>query len=218
MQKEYLTIALSKGTLLTPTLDLFQQIGLPTEGVDEESRNMVFNFDQDRIAYIMCRPTDVPTYVEQGAADLGIVGKDIIVEQGKDIFEMADLKYGYCRFVVAGPEELHPVNAQDLNYKRVATKFPRVAENFFGDRGLQVEIIKLHGNVELAPIMGLSDVIVDLVSTGRTLRENHLAVLMPIMESTTRLICNRVSYRTKYEQIQPLIENMQAVVKGGKQG
>lgn len=218
MQKEYLTIALSKGTLLTPTMDLFRQIGLPTEGVDEESRSMVFNFDQNRIAYIMCRPTDVPTYVEQGAADLGIVGKDIIVEQGKDIFEMADLKYGYCRFVVAGPEELHPVNVQDLNYKRVATKFPRVAENFFGGQGLQVEIIKLHGNVELAPIMGLADVIVDLVSTGRTLRENHLAELMPIMESTTRLICNRVSYRTKYEQIQPLIENMQAVVKGGKQG
>lgn len=215
MQQEYLTIALSKGTLLAPTRGLLERSGLPVEGVDEESRNMVFTFDQPRIKYIMCRPTDVPTYVEQGAADLGIVGKDVIVEQDKDVFEMVDLKYGYCRFMVAGPENMKDIEARELNYKRVATKFPGVAENFFRDQGLQVEIIKLHGNVELAPIMGLADVIVDLVSTGRTLRENHLVELLPIMESTTRLICNRVSYRTKYEQIQPLIETIQAVLKGG---
>lgn len=216
MELEYLTIALSKGTLLKPTISLFGRIGLPVEGVDEDSRSMVFSFKEERIKYIMCRPTDVPTYVEQGAADLGIVGKDVIVEQGRDIFEMVDLGYGYCRFVVAGPEAMKDAGVRGLNYKRVATKFPAVAEQFFRDKGLQVEIIKLHGNVELAPIMGLADMIVDLVSTGRTLKENHLVELLPIMDSTTRLICNRVSYRTRYEQVQPLIEALQNQVKGGR--
>lgn len=215
MQQEYLTIALSKGTLLKPTLKLFNQISLPTAGMDPDSRNMVFTYDEQQVKYIMCRPTDVPTYVEQGAADLGIVGKDVIVEQGKDVFEMVDLEYGYCRFVVAIPAEFKDIAVKDLKYKRVATKFPVVAERFFRSQGLQVEIIKLHGNIELAPIMGISDVIVDIVSTGRTLKENNLAELVKIMDSTTRLICNRVSYRTKHDQIQPLIETMQEIVKGG---
>lgn len=217
MEQQYLTIALSKGTLLKPTVALFEQAGLPFEGVNEDSRSMVFDYDQPMIKYIMCRPTDVPTYVEQGAADLGIVGKDVIVEQGKDIFEMVDLQYGYCRFVVAVPEDMKASRLSDLNYKRVATKFPVTAERYFRDQGLQVEIIELHGNIELAPLMGLSDMIVDIVSTGRTLRENNLVELVKIMDSTTRLICNRVSYRTKHERIQPLIDRLQSLVKGGKQ-
>lgn len=216
MEQEYLTIALSKGTLLKPTIELFHRAGLPTGGLNEDSRNMVFSYDNQGIKYIMCRPTDVPTYVEQGAADLGIVGKDVIVEQGKDVFEMADLNYGYCRFVVAVPEAMKGIPLRDLNYKRVASKFPIVAERFFRSQGLQVEIIKLHGNIELAPLMGLADMIVDIVSTGRTLRENRLVELVKIMDSTTRLICNRVSYRTKYEQIQPLIEKLQNLVKEEK--
>ncbi len=213
--KERLTIALSKGTLLEPTIDLFRQIGLPTEGLSADSRNMVFTYDNPEVTYIMCRPTDVPTYVEQGAADLGLVGKDIIVEQGKDVFELVDLKYGYCRFVVAVPGERQGITLKDLNYKRAATKFPVVAEQFFRSQGLQVEIIKLHGNIELAPIMGLCDMIVDIVSTGRTLRENNLVELVKIMDSTTRLIGNRVSYRTKHELIQPLVETIQDYMKGG---
>lgn len=212
---EYLTVALSKGTLLKPTLELFRRVGLPTEGVEPESRNMVFTFDQEAIKYIMCRPTDVPVYVEQGAADLGIVGKDVIVEQGRDVFEMVDLKYGYCRFVVAAPAAMKDPGVKDLNYKRVATKFPVMAERFFRSQGLQVEIIKLHGNVELAPLTGIADVIVDLVSTGQTLRENNLVELVKIMDSTTRLVSNRVSYRTKHEKIQPLIETIQEFVKDG---
>lgn len=151
--------------------------------------------------------------MEHGAADLGIVGKDVIVEQGKDVFEMADLKYGYCRFVVAIPAGMTGITLKDLNYKRVATKFPHVAENFFRNRGLQAEIIELHGNIELAPLMGLSDVIVDLVSTGRTLKENNLVELVTIMDSTTRLIGNLVSFRTKYDVIQPLLERIKALVK-----
>ncbi|MGR6835304.1 ATP phosphoribosyltransferase [Syntrophomonas erecta] len=216
MYKEQLTIALSKGTLLKSTLKLFRSIGLPTEGVDEDSRNMVFTYENPAITYIMCRPTDVPTYVEQGAADLGIVGKDVIMEQGRDVFELADLKYGYCRFVVAVPASLKDIPLKKLNYQRAATKFPVVAEQFFRSQGLQVEIIKLHGNIELAPLMGLSDMIVDIVSTGRTLRENNLVELVDIMDSTTRLICNRVSYRTKHHQIQPLVETIQKYVKGGQ--
>ncbi len=211
-----LTIALSKGTLLKPTVELLKQAELPCEGITKDSRNMIFSFAGDpQIKYIICRPTDVPAYVEHGAADLGFVGKDVIVEQGKDVFEMVDLGYGYCRFVVAVPAESNDLSLQDLNYKRVATKFPSVAEKFFRSRGLQVEIITLHGNIELAPLMGISDMIVDIVSSGRTLRENNLVELVSIMDSTTRLIANRVSYRTKYVHIQPLIEKMQKIVKGG---
>ncbi len=215
MQQEYLTIALSKGTLLKPTVGLLQKSGLPVSGLSEDSRNMVFTYEDEGIKYLMCRPTDVPTYVEQGAADLGIVGKDVIVEQAKDVFEMVDLKYGYCRFVVAVPAGMKDKPIRELNYRRVASKFPLIAEKFFREQGLQVDVIKLHGNVELAPLMGLADMIVDLVSTGRTLKENNLVELVKIMDSTTRLICNRVSYRTKHENIQPLIENMQEIVKGG---
>jgi len=215
MSNNCLTIALSKGTLLNPTIGLLQAAGLPNEGVVSESRNMVYDFPGDpAFKYIICRPTDVPAYVEQGAADLGIVGKDVIVEQGRDVFEMADLVYGGCHFMVAVPAEMGNIALKDLNYKRVATKFPRVAESFFRQHGLQVEIIKLHGNIELAPLMGLSDVIVDIVSSGRTLRENNLVELVKIMDSTTRLIGNRVSYRTKYDLIQPLLEKIQTLVKG----
>lgn len=214
MDKDKLTIALSKGNLLTPTVKMFTAVGLPVQGLDENSRAMVFSFEEPAVNYIMCRPTDVPVYVEQGAADLGIVGKDVIEEQGKDVFELVDLGYGFCRFVVAGPEKMQGIPLKKLNYKRAATKFPVVAERFFRSQGLQVEIIKLHGNIELAPLMGLADIIVDIVSTGRTLRENNLVELVNIMESTTRLICNRVSYRTKHQQIQPLVETMLNTVKG----
>lgn len=215
MTADKLTIALSKGNLLKPTMKMFSAVGLPTQGIDEDSRNMVFSFEEPAVKYIMCRPTDVPTYVEQGAADLGIVGKDVIVEQAKDVFEMVDLKYGYCRFVVAVPDSMKDRNLREFNYRRVASKFPLITEKFFRERGLQVDVIKLHGNVELAPLMGLADMIVDLVSTGRTLKENNLVELVKIMDSTTRLICNRVSYRIKHERIQPLIEKIQKIVKGG---
>lgn len=212
---EELTIALSKGTLLKPTIKLFKEALLPIDNLDPDSRAMVFTYPKENIRYIMCRPTDVPTYVEQGAADLGIVGKDVIVEQGKDVYELADLGFGYCRFVVAVPKKLADKSLRDFNYKRVATKFPVAAERFFRSQGLQVDIIKLHGNIELAPIMGIADVIVDIVSTGRTLRENDLVELEPIMDSTTRLISNRVSYRTKHQRIQPLVEKFELITKGG---
>ncbi|NLY92058.1 MAG: ATP phosphoribosyltransferase [Firmicutes bacterium] len=210
-----LTIALCKGNLLKPTLVLLAAAGLPNDGVTEDSRNLVFTYAEDGIRYLICRPTDVPTYVEQGAADLGIVGKDVIVEQQKDVFELVDLGFGACRFVVAVPETLKDVRLKDLNYRRVATKFPRVAEAFFRSQGMQVEVIKLHGNIELAPIIGVADLIVDLVSTGKTLRENNLVELTTIMASTTRLISNPVSFRTKFDRIEPLVQVMQQIAKGG---
>ncbi|MDO4539921.1 MAG: ATP phosphoribosyltransferase [Syntrophomonadaceae bacterium] len=209
-----LTIALAKGTLLKPTMQMLQQAGLPTSGVLEDSRNMIFDYaGAPAIRYIICRPTDVPVYVEHGAADLGFAGKDVIAEQGRDLFEMLDLNYGRCHFAVAVPEAMKEIPLREFNYKRAATKFPVVAERFFREQGLQVDIITLHGNIELAPLMGLADMIVDLVSTGRTLKENHLTELCAIMESSARLVCNRVSYRTKHQYIQPLIEKLRSLAE-----
>jgi len=212
-----LTIALPKGKLHQDALAMLSRLGFPTAGVSDEARTLIFEFPSDGICYIMARPTDVPTYVEYGAADIGVVGKDVIEEESKDVFEMADLGFGYCRFVVAVPEGASS-RLSDLNYKRVATKFPRVADRFFREMGLQVEIIKLHGNIELAPRMGLADAIMDIVSSGRTLRENRLVERATIMESTARLIVNRVSYRTKYQRIMPLVEELRRMAKEDNNG
>ncbi|MGE5381029.1 MAG: ATP phosphoribosyltransferase [Methylocystaceae bacterium] len=208
-----LTIALPKGKLHIDALEMLAKAGLPAEGVSDEARTLRFEFADEGITYIMARPTDVPTYVEYGAADLGVVGKDVIEEQGKDVYEMADLGFGYCRFVVAVPRDGAFTRPADLNYRRVATKFPRVAAKYFRDCGLQVEVIKLHGNIELAPQMGLADAIVDIVSTGRTLKENNLQEMVTIMESTARLIVNRVSYRTQYEKLLPLVQKLSRIAK-----
>ena len=216
MQNDYLTIALCKGNLLRATLELLAAADLPHEGISGDTRNLVFTFAEAKLRYLMCRPTDVPTYVEQGAADLGIVGKDVIVEQQKDVFELVDLGFGGCRFVVAVPAQMKNMRLKDLNYRRVATKFPRVAEEFFRKQGMQVEVIKLHGNIELAPLIGIADMIVDIVSSGRTLRENNLVELAQIMDSTTRLISNRVSFRTKFNRIEPLVQIMQQKAKKGE--
>lgn len=211
-----LTIALPKGKLHIDALEMLARVGLPVAGVSDEARTLSFDFPQEGVTYIMTRPTDVPTYVEYGAADLGFVGKDVIEEQGKDVYEMADLGFGYCRFVVAVPQNGKFAKLEDLNYRRVATKFPRVADRYFRDCGLQVEVIKLHGNIELAPQMGMADAIVDIVSTGRTLKENNLQEMVTIMESTARLVVNRVSYRTQYQRVLPLVQNLSRIAKEGK--
>ena len=215
MNPEQLIVALPKGKLLGPTLMLLSHLNLPVEGVSDKSRSLVFDFPEAKVQYIVCRPTDVPTYVEHGAADLGIVGKDIILDQGKDVYEMVDLGFGYCRFMLAVPVEKADRPLADFNYQRVATKFPRVAEDFFRDLGMQVEIIKLHGNIELAPRVGLAEMIVDIVSTGKTLKENYLAEKANIAECTARLVVNRISYRTKYLVIEPMIRKMNQIVGDG---
>ncbi|NSW82912.1 MAG: ATP phosphoribosyltransferase [Syntrophothermus sp.] len=216
MLADTVTFALPKGRLIEPSLNLLADLGLPTFDIKEDSRSLLFEFSEQGLRYIICRPTDVPAYVEHGAADLGIVGKDIIVEQGKDVFEMVDLGFGYCRFVVAVPAQMKDISLEELSYRRVATKFPNVAAEFFRQQGLQVDIVKLHGNIELAPLMGISDMIVDIVSTGRTLAENNLVELVQIMESTARLIVNRISYRVKYHKLQPLIDRIRYLVKNGE--
>lgn len=217
-----ITIALPKGKLGERAIDLMTQIGLPTKGLETDSRTLMFEYPEANLRYIICRPTDIPTYVEYGAADLGIVGKDTIVEANADVFELVDLKFGRCRFVVAVPEETYKALAptgeldlKSLNNCRVATKFPRVASDFFHSLGMQMEIIKLHGNIELAPRVGLAEMIVDIVSTGRTLRENGLVAVRDIFEATARLIANRVSYRIKNSQLTEIAARLRQVIENG---
>jgi ATP phosphoribosyltransferase len=216
LEQHYLTIAIPKGALFGESVDLLRKSGLQCTELTSDSRKMLFIDHEDQAKYIICRPTDIPTFVEYGAADLGLSGKDTIVEQRKDVYELLDLKYGCCRFVVAVPQALAPVSWEQMAQKRVATKFPRVAENFFREKGLQVEVIKLHGNIELAPIVGLSEMIVDIVSTGRTLRENNLIELEEIFKSSARLIANRASLHLKRERINPLMEKMRQAVESLK--
>ena len=220
MGNRQLTIALPKGKLLDESLDILVKAGIPCRDVNEDSRKLLFEFPESETSIIICRPTDIPTYVEYGAADLGFVGKDTLLEENKDVAELLDLKFGFCRFVVAMPEEKVPerldsgeYDLNQLNHQRVATKFPRVAQTFFAGLGMQVTPIKLHGNIELAPRVGLAEMIVDIVSTGKTLRENHLVEVAPILNATTRCVANRVAYRLKHERIQSLVEGLREQVK-----
>ncbi|CDX04103.1 ATP phosphoribosyltransferase [bioreactor metagenome] len=219
MARNFLTIALPKGKLLTDSLEVLTKIGIECQEVSEESRKLVFPLEKAQAQIIICRPTDIPTFVEYGAADIGFVGKDTLLEENKDVVELLDLGFGYCRFVVAMPEEKVPPRLPDgkfdlsgLNHQRVATKFPRVAEDFFREQGMQVLPIKLHGNIELAPRVGLAEMIVDIVSTGTTLRQNKLVEIAPILEATTRLIANRVAYRMKHERINELTEKLRQLL------
>lgn len=217
MEKDFLTIALPKGKLLIDSIQLLSCIGIDCSHVNEDSRKLFYDLPDSKVKIIICRATDIPTFVEYGAADLGIAGKDTLLEENKDVAELLDLRFGYCRFVVAMPEASVPPRLPDgeydlsgLNHQRVATKFPRVTETFFSGLGMQVHPIKLHGNIELAPCVGLAEMIVDIVSTGKTLKQNHLIEVAPILEATSRLIANRVSYRLKYERIRDLVERLRA--------
>lgn len=216
MSEQNITFAIPKGTLFEPSIKLLEAIGLNVSMLKAGSRQLMFDVEDQKVRYIICRPTDIPTFVEYGAADFGLVGKDTITEQQKDVYELLDLKYGDCRFVVAAPESLPPrlksTDPADWGKVRVATKFPRITEEYFFENGLQVEIIKLHGNVELAPIVGLAEIIIDIVSTGRTLRENKLIVLAEVMHSTARLIANRVSYKYKSKRVNEFVTKIRAVI------
>ncbi|MHB8156786.1 MAG: ATP phosphoribosyltransferase [Desulfocucumaceae bacterium] len=205
-----LTIAMPKGKLFQPSAELLGKCGLNTDGISDKARTLVFEDVENNVRYIICRPTDIPVYVEHGAADLGIVGKDSIIEAGKNLYELLDLKFGQCGFVLAAPRKL--LNADgEYTWKqgmRIATKFPTLAREYLQKKGLQAEIIKLHGNVELAPLVGLSELIVDLVSTGQTLKENDLVAVDKIVQASARLIVNRASYRLKAEKINSLLAKM----------
>lgn len=219
-----LTIALPKGRLGNEVLEFMKHSGLPTEGVDPNARTLMFDFAKEGVTYLICKPTDVPTFVEYGVADIGVVGKDTLEESGADVFELADLGFGFCRFAVAVTEELRDkcsVDGKfpltDFTQHRVATKFTHVADRYFKSLGMQMEIIKLHGNVELAARIGLSDMIVDIVSTGTTLRENGLVEVAQIFPATARLVANRVSYRMKNEMIVSVVDRMKDLLAENKE-
>ncbi len=211
----HLIIALSKGKLLEPALDLFKRVGLVRKDIASESRRLIFENPASGTTIMIVRPSDVPVYVEYGAVDAGIVGADILMEQDTDVFEPLDLGFGACRLVVAAPVSPSPRNARLSTRLRVATKYPNVTERHFTQKGVPIEIIKLYGSVELAPLVGLADRIVDLVSTGKTLRAHHLEVTEVILESTARLIVNRASLKLKYRQVNGLIEALRTGLQGG---
>lgn len=207
MQQE-LTIALPKGKLFDKAAALLQKVGFEAEGLAESSRKLVISNDELAIRFIITKTVDLPTYVEYGAADIGIIGKDILAEEHKDVYELLDLGFGRCRLMMAVPEAMQRDKLADYAHLRVATKFPHLAEQFFHRQGIQVEIIKLNGSIELAPMVGLSDLIVDLVETGRTLKENKLVEIATIQPSTARFIANRASYKMKYDRISRLVETL----------
>jgi ATP phosphoribosyltransferase len=214
MSSDFITIAIPKGRILEESVELFGKIGIDCHEILSDSRKLIFENVEQRMRYMIVRATDVPTYVEYGSADLGIVGKDTLLEQGKDVYEPLDLKFGYCRMMVAEP--IHLAKTDDpsaWSHIRIATKYPHVTERYFAAKGIQVEIIKLYGSIELAPLVGLSDRIVDLVSTGETMRQNGLVEVESIAEITTRLIVNRASLKTKHARISSIIKGLEEILQ-----
>ncbi len=212
MIDEYITIALPKGKLFGLSTELLKKIGWTAEGLHEKSRKLVITNDAAKLKFIITKTADVPTYVEYGAADIGIIGKDVIMESGKDIYELLDLGFGKCHLMMAVPKDKKRASLEDYAHTRVATKFPRLAKKFFDERGMQMEYIKLNGSIELGPIVGLSESIVDIVETGTTLRENNLEEIVHIADATARLIANRVSYRLKFERINNLVTELEKIL------
>ena len=209
----YLTFALGKGRLASQTLELFEKIGITCEEMkDKKSRKLIFVNEELKLRFFLSKGPDVPTYVEYGAADIGIVGRDTILEEGRKVHEVLDLGYGKCRMCICGPKE-----AEDLlkhhELIRVATKYPNIAKDYFYNVKHQtVEIIKVNGSIELAPIVGLSEVICDIVETGSTLRENGLTVLEEVCPLSARMIVNPVSMRMESERIKDLIQRLRTVI------
>ncbi len=212
-EERYLTFALGKGRLAKKTLELFEQIGITCEEMkDKKSRKLIFVNEELKLRFFLSKGPDVPTYVEYGAADIGIVGRDTILEEGRKVHEVLDLGYGKCRMCICGPKE-----AEDLlkhhELIRVATKYPNIAKDYFYNVKHQtVEIIKLNGSIELAPIVGLSEVICDIVETGSTLRENGLTILEEVCPLSARMIVNPVSMRMESERIKDLIQRLRTVI------
>lgn len=202
-------IALPKGRNLKPSVKLFKEAGLDFSEVLQDSRKLIFHAPEGNAKAMVVRDKDVPTYVENGAADMGVSGADVLAEQEADLYEPLDLGFGYCRMVVAEPRELSEKdNPEEWTHIRIATKFPNVTEAHFAGKGVQIEVISLYGSIELAPLVGLSERIVDLVSTGETLRQNGLVEVEQIMEVTARLVVNRASLKTKHERISGIIKTL----------
>lgn len=210
----YLTFALAKGRLADKSLEMFEKIGITCEEMkDKRSRKLIFTNEELGYRFFLSKANDVPTYVEYGAADIGIVGKDTILEEGRKLFEVLDLGIGKCRMCVCGPESARQY-LQHHALIRVATKYPAIAKDYFYNKKHQtVEIIKLNGSIELAPIVGLSEVIVDIVETGSTLRENGLGVLEEVCPLSARMVVNQVSMKRENERITRIIQDLKALVQ-----
>ena len=198
---EIVKIAIAKGRTENQAINLLEKAGIDCDILKEKSRKLIFTISDNGLEIILLKAVDVPTYVERGVVDMGIVGKDVIMEQGKQLYEVVDLKFGKCKISVAGK----PDGLNGKKHLRVATKYPNVAAQYFASKGQFVEIIRQEGSVELAPLVGLSDIIVDIVETGNTLRENGLVVLEDIADISARLVVNKVSLKTKKSRISSLI-------------
>lgn len=213
----YLTFALGKGRLANKTLEMFEKIGITCEEMkDKDTRKLIFVNEDLKLRFFLAKGPDVPTYVEYGAADIGIVGRDTILQEARNIYEVLDLGFGKCRMCVCGPESARDL-LQHHEQIRVATKYPKIAKDYFYNKKHQtVEIIKLNGSIELAPIVGLADVIVDIVETGSTLRENGLAVLEEVCPLSARMVVNPVSMKMEQEHISKLITDLRQVMSEGE--
>lgn len=213
----YLTFALGKGRLANKTLEMFEKIRITCEEMkDKDTRKLIFVNEDLKLRFFLAKGPDVPTYVEYGAADIGIVGRDTILQEARNIYEVLDLGFGKCRMCVCGPESARDL-LQHHEQIRVATKYPKIAKDYFYNKKHQtVEIIKLNGSIELAPIVGLADVIVDIVETGSTLRENGLAVLEEVCPLSARMVVNPVSMKMEQERISKLITDLRQVMSEGE--
>ena len=212
---KYLTFALTKGRLASKTLEMLEQLGITCEEMKEkDSRKLVFVNEELKLKFFLAKGPDVPTYVEYGAADIGVVGKDTIVEEGRNVHEVLDLGFSSCRRCVCGPQDAKEL-LEHREVIRVATKYPKIAKDYFYNKKHQtVEIIKMNGSIELAPIVGLSEVIVDIVETGSTLKENGLTVLEEVCPLSARMIVNPVSMRMENDRIRDLIGRIRNFLEG----
>jgi ATP phosphoribosyltransferase len=211
-----LTIAIAKGRLQDEALDLFRRAGIGVPADALTSRRLLVEDESRRCSFIFVKASDVPVYVEYGVADAGVCGRDVLLESQADVHQPLDLKFGACRLVVAGKKDSASLAYNPMGTTRVATKYPKTAGDYFQRRGVPVELIELGGSVELAPLLGLSEHIVDLVETGRTLRENGLVEIDTIAESTARLIVNRASYHLKRAPVADLIAALTSGIANGK--
>ncbi|MCR5634932.1 MAG: ATP phosphoribosyltransferase [Lachnospiraceae bacterium] len=214
MDDRYLTFALTKGRLADKTLAMLGELGISCEEMlDKNTRKLIFVNEDLKLKFFLSKGPDVPTYVEYGVADIGVVGKDTIMEEGRRAYEVLDLGFGKCRMCVCGPESARD-KLEHHEMIKVASKYPRIAKDYFNNRKFQtIDIIKLNGSVELGPIVGLSDVIVDIVETGSTLKENGLTVLEEICPLSARMIVNQVSMKMQNERIQELIDNLRKLTE-----
>lgn len=211
---QYLTIALPKGKLFYLAKDLFAKVGFVADNLEEKSRKLVITNEELKLKFIIAKTADVPTYVEHGAADIGVIGKDVLMEAQKDVYELLDLGFGRCHLMMAVPKDKKRAKLTDYTHTRVATKFPNVAKQFFTSKGMQMEYIKMNGSIELGPIVGLSESIVDIVETGTTLRENNLEEIAFIAEASARLIANRASFKLKFDRISKLVKALEMELEG----